>query len=147
MLGSISKINDTVTITINKHMMFERRNFTTMHEIIHYYKDIPYVTESRTFTDMISKNGYFNEDLPREYRANVGASILMANDKALKFALHKFKSFGEVANYFFISNAALHLRLRNSLVYEKALTVEHAQYLTNIYRYSGNRLIVEYFLD
>ncbi|MGC3613125.1 toxin, partial [Enterococcus faecalis] len=37
MLGSISKVDDEVIITTNKELMFERKNFTKMHEVMHYY--------------------------------------------------------------------------------------------------------------
>ncbi|RDG16779.1 hypothetical protein DQM18_02755, partial [Enterococcus faecium] len=38
---------------------------------------------------------------------NVGASILVVNDRALYYTLKKFRNFDEVANYFFMSKATL----------------------------------------
>lgn len=138
MLGSTTKILNEILITINKNLMYERRNFTAMHEIIHLYKDIPYAGEGHTFSDMISENGYFSEDLPKEYRANVGASVLMANDLALKYALNKFSSFEEVAKYFFMSKSALSNRLTEYLIFVKNCNPTHARYLVNKYRYKND---------
>ncbi|MEQ7244729.1 ImmA/IrrE family metallo-endopeptidase [Enterococcus avium] len=128
MLGSTTKI-------LNKNLMYERRNFTSMHEVVHLYKDIPYAEEGHTFSDMISENGYSSEDLPKEYRANVGASALMANDLALKYALNKFFSFEKVAKYFFMSKAALSNRLIEYLIFVKNCHPNYAHYLVNKYRY------------
>ena len=138
MLGSTSKIFNEVLITINKHLFPERKNFTIMHEIIHYYKDIPFAEEGHTFSDMILENGYFPEDLPKEYRANIGASILMANDYALEYALYKFHTFEEVANYFFMSKSALHNRIKEHLIFKKQLTPYFAHQVANQYRYANN---------
>ena len=118
MLGSTTKI-------LNKNLMYERRNFTSMHEVVHLYKDIPYAEEGHTFSDMI----------PKEYRANVGASALMANDLALKYALNKFSSFEKVAKYFFMSKAALSNRLIEYLIFVKNCHPNYAHYLVNKYRY------------
>lgn len=49
MLGTTSKIFDEVLITINKNLFSERKNFTTMHENLHFYKDIPSVEEGHIF--------------------------------------------------------------------------------------------------
>ncbi|EJC3746413.1 ImmA/IrrE family metallo-endopeptidase [Enterococcus faecium] len=145
MLGSTTKILNEVLITINKNLMCERRNFTEMHEIVHLYKDIPYAKEGHTFSDMISENGYFSEDLPKEYRANVGASVLMANDLALKYALNKFSSFEEVAKYFFMSKAALFNRLTEYLIFIKNCHPVYARCLVNEYRYKREPEILDFF--
>ncbi len=139
MLGSTTKILNEVLITINRNLMCERRNFTEMHEIVHLYKDIPCAREGHTFSDMISENGYFSEDLPKEYRANVGASVLMANDLALKYALYRFSSFEEVAKYFFMSKSALFNRLTEYLIFNKNCHPDYARSLINRYRYSNNK--------
>ncbi|OTN87245.1 ImmA/IrrE family metallo-endopeptidase [Enterococcus faecium] len=145
MLGSTTKILNEILITINKNLMYERRNFTAMHEIIHLYKDIPYAGEGHTFSDMISENGYFSEDLPKEYRANVGASVLMANDLALKYALNRFSSFEEVAKYFFMSKAALFNRLTEYLIFNNKCHPYYARCLINKYRYRSNNDFLSIF--
>ncbi|EFF38529.1 conserved hypothetical protein [Enterococcus faecium E980] len=50
---------------------------------------------------------YLLENCEKELRANVSVSILMANVRALPYALKKFRNFDEVANYFFLRKAAL----------------------------------------
>lgn len=145
MLGSTTKILNEVLITINRNLMCERRNFTEMHEVVHLYKDIPYANEGYTFSDMISENGYFSEDLPKEYRANVGASVLMANDLALKHAVIKFNSFEEVAKYFFMSKAALFNRLTEYLIFNKNCHPDYARCLINKYRYKNNKDFLNIF--
>ena len=77
MLGSINKIQDEIIITTNKNLMLERRSFTKMHEIIHFYRDVSYLSETHAFFDSIIEGEYKTMYLPREYRANVCASILM----------------------------------------------------------------------
>ncbi|PZL72167.1 toxin [Enterococcus plantarum] len=139
MLGSTSKVYGEVIITTNKNLMLERKNFTKMHEIIHFYRDIPYVSESHTFSDMVIENGYFPEDIPREYRANVGASILLANDRALLVALKKFSSFYQVADYFFMSKSALQNRLKEHLIFICNCTPKHAFQLVYNYRIGNNK--------
>ena len=47
------------------------------------------------------KNGYLMEDFPKEYRANVGASMLMANDQALFYALKNFIHSKKLHNTFY----------------------------------------------
>ncbi|EJG4541522.1 MULTISPECIES: ImmA/IrrE family metallo-endopeptidase [Enterococcus] len=134
MLGSISKVDDEVIITTNKELMLERKNFTKMHEIMHYYIDIPKINNAtHTFSDILLKNGYLMEDFPKEYRANVGASMLMANDQALFYALKKFYSFEEIAQYFFMSKSALRNRLIEHLMYVNNCTFAHANTLFNNY--------------
>ncbi|MGM0125740.1 hypothetical protein IGI37_003140 [Enterococcus sp. AZ194] len=139
MLGSTSKIAGETFISINAELMLERKNFTCMHEVIHYYRDIPYEKENHTFSDMIEENGYLPEDYPKEYRANVGAGILMANDEALQYALTKFDNFGKVANYFFISKAALFNRLRDYLVYIQNCSPSYAASLVTKYKYGQSK--------
>ncbi|WP_086328118.1 toxin [Enterococcus faecium] len=54
------------------------------------------------------KKIYLLENCEKELRANVSVSILMANNRALPYAL---RNFDEVANYFFLSKAALQKRI------------------------------------
>lgn len=148
MLGSTSKVHNEVIIVTNKELMLERKNFTKMHEIIHYYKDIPYInSKTHTFSDMISRNGYFPEELPKEYRANVGASMLMANEQALHYALRKFYTFKELSQYFFISNSALKKRIIEHLVYINKCTPQYAFTLFNNYYFCKGNELHKIFFD
>ncbi|MDT2101272.1 ImmA/IrrE family metallo-endopeptidase [Enterococcus faecalis] len=142
MLGSTSKVYDEIIITTNKNLILERKNFTKMHEVIHYYRDIPDITcDCHTFSDMILANGYFQKDIPKEYRANVGSSILMANDVALSFAFKKFHSFQEIAQYFFMSKSALRNRIIEHLIYIHSYTPQHARLIFNNYYYKGDNFL------
>lgn len=119
MLGSITKVYGEIIITTNQNLMLERQNFTKMHEIIHYYRDIPYLGESHAFSDMILEDTYLPEDYEKELRANIGVSILMANDQVLSYALRKFRNFDEVANYFFMSKSVLRKRILQYLKFAR----------------------------
>lgn len=148
MLGSTSKVYNEVIITTNKELMLERKNFTKMHEVTHYYIDIPKInSNTHTFSDMILENGYFPEDYPKEYRANVGASMLMANTQALHFALKNFCTFEEVAQYFFMSKAALRNRLIEHLIYINNCTPCYAKSLFNDYFFNdGKKFSATFFI-
>lgn len=135
LLGSITKVHGEIIITTNQQLMLERKDFTKMHEMIHYYRDIPYLGESHAFSDMILKDTYLPEDYEKELRANIGASILMANDRALPYALRKFRNFNEVANYFFMSKAALRKRILQYLEFTGGYTSEEAYRLFKKYYY------------
>ncbi len=145
MLGSITKVHGEIIITTNQHLMLERKNFTKMHEIIHYYRDVPYLGEAHAFSDMILEDTYLPEDYEKELRANIGASILMANDQALPYALRKFRNFNEVANYFFMSKAALRKRILQYLEFTGGYTPEEAYRLFKKYYYRNGRELLQNF--
>ncbi|EPM6850326.1 ImmA/IrrE family metallo-endopeptidase [Enterococcus hirae] len=146
MLGSITKVYDEIIITTNQNIMLERQNFTKMHEIIHYYRDIPYLGESHAFSDMILEDTYLPEDYEKELRANIGASILMANDQALSYALRKCRNFDEVANYFFMSKSALRKRILQYLEFTGGYTLEEAYKLFKSYYYDNERDLFRYLV-
>lgn len=139
MVGSIAKVYDEVLVSINKNVMLERQLFTSMHEIGHFYFDLPDLEKGSPLSDMLSEDGYFPEDLPREYRANVTASVLMANDEALRYAINRFPSYQNVCNYFYMSKAALQNRLVEYLSYVQNCTSQYAFSLVNDYRYSDGK--------
>ena len=142
MLGCITKVHGEIIITTNQHLMLERKNFTKMHEIIHYYRDVPYLGESHAFSDMILEDTYLLKDYEKELRANIGASILMANDRALPYALRKFRNFNEVANYFFMSKAALRKRILQYLEFTGGCTSGEAYKLFKGYYYKNKRILM-----
>ena len=147
MLGSTSKIEGETLISINSELMVERKNFTYMHEIMHYFRDVPSENENRAFSDMIEESGYLPEDYQKEYRANVGASILMANDRALSYALKKFETFEEVASYFFMSKAALFNRLSDYLTYVHNCTPSYSRTLINRYKFGRKDDLFQIFFN
>ncbi|MBL1225411.1 ImmA/IrrE family metallo-endopeptidase [Enterococcus sp. BWR-S5] len=143
-LGSTSKVANSVFITTNAFLKPERKNFTLMHEIMHYYCDIPTAKEGQTFSDMFLEDGYLPEDYEKETRANIGASILLANDTALEYATHHFSSFDQVAQYFFMSKTALQKRLNEFLIFYKKCSPNYAHSLVTSYRYRNNKEILQY---
>lgn len=146
-IGSIAKIYGEVLITINKNTMYERKWFTTMHEVAHYFFDLITLEDGMSLSDMVTDEGYLPEDLPREYRANVTASILMANDEALAYAINKFKCYHSVCNYFYMSKAALQNRLVEHLVYVKNCSPQYAFSLVSNYRYSDGTHFKKIFFN
>lgn len=69
---------------------------------------------------------YLLENCEKELRANVSVSILMANVRALPYALKKFRNFDEVANYFFLRKAALKKRILQYLEFTRGCTSDEA---------------------
>lgn len=126
LLGSISKVQDEFIITTNKNLSDEYKNFTKMHEIIHYYRDYTYLSESHAFSDFILQKDYLPEDFDKEVAADIGASILMANDHALTYALKIFRNFEEVSNYFFMSKSVLKKRILQYLEFSKGYTLRES---------------------
>ena len=146
-IGSIAKIYGEVLISINKNSIYPRRCFTSMHEVGHYFFDLIDLEDGMSLSDMVTDEGYLPEDLPREYRANVTASILMANDEALIYAVKKFKCYKSVCNYFYMSKAALQNRLLEHLVYIKNCTPSYAFTLVSNYRYSDGTQFKKIFFN
>ncbi len=54
-----------------------------------------------------SQKDYLPEYFDKEVAADIGESILMANDQALKYALSKFHQFDDISNYFIMSKSTL----------------------------------------
>lgn len=131
LLGSISKIQDECIITTNQNLSDEYKNFTKMHEIIHYYRDYSYLGESHAFSDLILQKDYLPEDFDKEVAADIGASILMANDRALRYALNEFRNFDDIANYFSISKSKLRVRIIQYLEFTNNYTHNRAYKLLN----------------
>lgn len=61
------------------------------------------------------------ENCEKELRANVSVSILMANNRALPYALKKFRNFVEIADYFFMSKVALIKQIIQYLMFNSGL--------------------------
>ncbi|MFN6834186.1 toxin [Enterococcus hirae] len=85
------------------------------------------------------------EDYEKELRANIGVSILMANDQALSYALRKCRNFDEVANYFFMSKSALRKRILQYLKFTGGYTSEEAYRLFKNYYYKNRQELLKYF--
>ncbi|WP_066026172.1 ImmA/IrrE family metallo-endopeptidase [Enterococcus mundtii] len=137
LLGSISKVQDEFIITTNKNLSDEYKNFTKMHEIIHYYRDYTYLSKSHAFSDFILQKDYLPEDFDKEVAADIGASILMANDRALKYALLNFKNFNSVVKHFAISKKVLKTRIFQYLEFAENHTYKSSYQLFRNYYYNS----------
>jgi len=126
LLGSISKVQDEFIITTNQNLSDEYKNFTKMHEIIHYYRDYTYLSKSHAFSDFILQKDYLPEDFYKEVAADIGAGILMVNDQALRYALKKFKIFNDISNYFNMSKSAFRVRTIQYLEFNEKFTYNTA---------------------
>lgn len=135
LLGSISKVQDEFIITTNKNLSDEHKNFTKMHEIIHYYRDYSYLSKSHAFSDFISQKDYLPEDFDKEVAADIGAGILMANDQALKYALRKFKKFDEIENHFDMNRSILKTRIMQHLEFNENYSYDKANKILKQYLY------------
>lgn len=145
LLGSISKVQDEFIITTNKNLSDEYKNFTKMHEIIHYYRDYSYLSESHAFSDFILQKDYLPEDFDKEVAADIGASILMANDQALKYAINIYNNFDEISKYFFINRNVLRTRIIQYLEFKKDLPYLVAHQKFNEYHNNKNFHLVNLF--
>lgn len=140
LLGSINKVQGEFIITTNTNLLFECKNFTKMHEIMHYYRDFSYDSKSHAFSDLILQKDYLPEDFDKEIAADIGAGILMANDQALKHALEKLKTFDQIANYFCIHKPALKIRIMHYLEFTERYTYNIAYKLFKEYYYKNNEI-------
>lgn len=116
--GAIYKDNDQFKIYVNKNHPMTRKRFTIAHEIGHYisalcdsYSKKQLFSDNQGFEDYnisYRKNGLFSE---AETEANeIAAQILMPEIDVKHFAEQKL-SIEEMSERFFVSQAAMSIRL------------------------------------
>ncbi len=71
-----------------------------------------------------SQKDYLPEFFDKEVAADIGASILMANDQALKYALSEFRRLDDIANYFIINKSKLRVRIMQYLEFNDNYTYD-----------------------
>ncbi|WP_258082420.1 ImmA/IrrE family metallo-endopeptidase [Enterococcus mundtii] len=140
LLKSISKVQDEFIITPNQNLSDEHKNFTKMHEIIHYYRDYSYLSESHAFSDFISQKDYLPEDFDKEVAADIGAGILMANDQALKYALRKFKKFDKIGTYFDMDSSTLKIRIMHYIEFTAGFSYDKTYKLLKDLSYKNKNI-------
>lgn len=113
-------------IAVNPTMVDTRMHFTAMHEILHLLNDV--TLEHNNFQDSFEV-----EDTPQEYRAEIGAELLMINDWALSECIVNKYSWSKIQRSFGISSQALHYRMIDFFAFEIGLTQQHAQVLSRLY--------------
>lgn len=137
LLGNTIKYDGLVIISTNKNILVTRQVFTTMHEIIHGVFHIEY---SNSFADVLDKKQYNNDDIKYEIEADIGASLLIANDNVIISMLDNKLSFNAMKEALYCSANALTIRLINFLIYNYYISKEKAIKIVNKFRYK-NRLI------
>lgn len=140
--GSIVHLYNVKIISYNDKMSFERRYFTICHEIIHCFLDLDTNDNGRGFQDYIDKSNYDPKEDFIEYRANVGAGLLMCNDESLSIQLYSGKNFSQLRDYFYMSKAAMYHRLFEYVVYKVGINPYHAQKVVTNY-ISGDRVFFD----
>lgn len=136
--ANILKMGNKVGITYNNSMVYGRQRFSILHEIGHYFFDFNQEEYRQGFSELLNGQGYSTEDMPRELRANVFASLAMANNEALRECLKNGMNFSKLCNEFQLSNAALYVRLLDLLTMLFRLNPNVARQAVNSYRYSGD---------
>ncbi|WPC19493.1 ImmA/IrrE family metallo-endopeptidase [Pediococcus inopinatus] len=138
--GRTRIIDGTVSIIINSNPKINkgRLHFTYMHEISHAIMH---------FNGAGEKNLFFasNTDAPKDYletEADIGASLLMADDLSLKkFATYN-NSFETLCDLWGYSKSAFKIRLRNYLIFNLSLSPQLAFKLINDFEYYGNNTLL-----
>lgn len=138
--GRTKLIDGEVSIIINSNELHkkERQHFTLMHEIVHAYI---HIKNSVHPIFASSTRNLSPEDVQVEIEADIGASILMANDKALQHELEENKSFYSLCNKFSCSYSSMFMRLRNFLCFEYNMSGIAATYFVREFQnWSNNSL-------
>lgn len=133
--ANILKMGNAVGISYNISMVYGRQRFSILHEIGHYFFDFNQDDYRQGFSELLNGQGYQEEDIPKEYRANVFASLAMANNEAIRNSLNSGMTFYELCREFELSNAALYVRLLDLLTMLFRLNHNIARQAVNSYRY------------
>ncbi len=131
--GCIVPINGIVTIAYNSNMIINRRFFTICHEIVHRFCDMKDLQNARSFEDYLKLTSIDPKEDFIEYRANVGAGLLMCNDDSLTLQLYSGKSFEQLREYFYMSKSAMYFRLTEYVIYTVKVNPYNAQNLVRNY--------------
>lgn len=116
--GCIIPLEGIITIAYNANVSLPRRFFTICHEITHRFCDMEDIQKARGFEDYLEVSSIDPKEDFIEYRANVGASLLMCNDEALSIQLSGRRNFLQLADFFYMSQAAMYNRLIEFCVYK-----------------------------
>lgn len=116
--GCIIPLEGIITIAYNTNVSLPRRFFTICHEITHRFCDMEDIQKTRGFEDYLEISSIDPKEDFIEYRANVGASLLMCNNEALAIQLASGRNFFQIAEFFYMSQAAMYNRLIEFSVYQ-----------------------------
>ncbi len=130
-------------VCYNNEYAETRKHFTIMHEIGHQLLH----KNHQTYPSLIQENDYSEEDQIIENEANMMASMLLTNKKALKSLLNDRKPFNYLCKYFGISKQALKIRLFSLIYFQTAKHIlNEEKEIENLYSYS-NKCVNNYIYD
>ncbi|MBF0846569.1 hypothetical protein IR145_03690, partial [Streptococcus danieliae] len=93
----------------------------------------------------IGKGVYSDESKLEELEANIGASLLMANDSIIEELLERKYTFVEMCNTLEMSRKALHTRLINYVQYDLEFSNNVAKNIVYQFRYGINLNLFEIY--
>lgn len=134
--------SDRYVVYINQDVTAKGRViFTILHELSHIYCHLENHSVKRTYV-LLSNNtdttdNYPEEIAPFEDEANTVASILFLNDERLKSSLEMQMTFRNLAKDNSMSDAALHNRLMNYLIFNEGYDSNKALSYVCRYRYDN----------
>lgn len=111
--GMIVKDKHEITLAYNSNMSGKRKNFTISHELIHSLYHLN--DENKVFTDTKESLTYSLADMLPEFQANIGASAILIPEPVLINELKSGVSPYNISNKYKISEAALYMRLVQSM--------------------------------
>ena len=111
--ANITFVDDFAIILYNKSTNNRGRvHYSISHEISHAVLE-HHKNGTQVFAEMVDAGNYSEDERIIEYEANIGASLLMLNDKALEKCIEYDLTFFSICNKFQMSYKALEVRLYN----------------------------------
>lgn len=118
--GGIKKQGDLWTIYINKHDTFNRKRFTTAHEIGHYISyisgslsKVPLDEQNELMDYAILERNESNKYKEVEKEANEIAGRILMPEFEVRYLVKNNYDVDEIADHFLVSTSAVTVRLRN----------------------------------
>lgn len=141
--GMIVKDENETTITYNEYMNQNRVNFTISHELVHYLyhlnNETPYYYDTKQTLTTYDYHSLV------EFQANIGAAAILLPDPVFIHVLKQGKKPADISQEFGISEAALKLRLIQTMQAEFSASYEAASKtsfkILNQFGYTGEMLM------
>ncbi|MBC1474951.1 ImmA/IrrE family metallo-endopeptidase [Listeria grandensis] len=134
----------------NQEINSGRQHFTFCHEFYHYLFHFDGTSGNLSFSDLIHKDQYSQDESPKEIEANIGASLFLINDFALLRLLDCNYSFSQLCSRFEVSYSCMWNRLMDYLTFKLELNWDVSFKIVNAYRYNDSpflRLLVLHYGD
>lgn len=132
--ANINFSDDIAIIVYNPNVKSRGRiNYSISHEISHAIME-HYKNGTQTFAELVNEGNYSPEEKVIEYEANVGASLLLLNDYALKDCINSCLTFRQIAHKFEMSYQALTVRLCNYLKFNHECTDYNSKKVVELFK-------------